>query len=174
MNSFLEPFKKSFALKVILFIAMLFYNFVLNAQVDKNSDLYKTLKSKDSLIFERAFNNCEIEKLAPIIADNFEFYHDVAGIQNKAGFIAAIKNNLCSNPGNNKRNLVENSLQVFKLNNNGKLYGAIQKGKHTFQQKIKGVFKTVGIADFTHLWILENTKWKLKRVLSYNHLPYSE
>ena len=86
----------------------------------------------------------------------------------------AIKNNLCSNPGNNKRNLVENSLQVYPLNNNGKLYGAIQKGKHTFQQKLNGTFKTVGIADFTHLWILENKKWKLKRVLSYNHLPYSE
>ena len=174
MNSFLEPFKKSFALKVILFIAMLLYNFVLNAQVDKNSDLHKTLKSKDSIIFERAFNKCEIEKLAPIIADNFEFYHDVGGIQDKAGFIEAIKNNLCSNPGVNKRNLVESSLQVFTLNNNGQLYGAIQKGKHKFQQKINGKFKTVGIADFTHLWILENKKWKLKRVLSYNHLPYSE
>ncbi|WP_157603669.1 hypothetical protein [Polaribacter atrinae] len=58
MNSFLEPFRNSFVIKVIIFIAMLFYNFVLNAQVDDNSDLYKTLKSKDSIIFKRGFNLC--------------------------------------------------------------------------------------------------------------------
>ncbi len=65
-------------------------------------------------------------------------------------------------------------MTVFELKNNSKLYGAIQKGKHTFQQKIDGKMKTVGIADFTHVWILENTHWKLKRVLSYNHQPFTE
>ena len=174
MDSFLEPFRRSILIKVLLFLAMLFYNFVLNAQVDTNSALFKTLKSKDSILFERAFNNCEVEKLSPIIADNFEFYHDVGGIQNKEQFIDAIKKNLCTNPGNNTRQLVDNSLEVHQLNNNGIIYGAIQKGKHTFQQKQKGVLKTVGIADFTHLWILENKIWKLKRVLSYNHQPYTK
>jgi hypothetical protein len=174
MNSFLEPFRNSFIIKVIIFIAMLFYNFVLNAQVDDNSDLYKTLKSKDSIIFERGFNLCETEKIEAIIADDFEFYHDVSGVQNKAQFLTIIKNNLCTKPGNNTRQLVANSLEVHQLNNNGVLYGAIQKGEHTFQEKQKGVLKTVGIAAFTHLWILENNIWKLKRVLSYNHQPYSE
>ncbi|KGL62945.1 nuclear transport factor 2 family protein [Polaribacter sp. Hel1_85] len=174
MNSFLEPFRNSFVFKVIVFIAMLFYNFVLNAQVDKNSDLYKTLKSNDSVIFERTFNLCEVEKLDAIIADNFEFYHDLGGIQNREGFIKAIKDGLCSKPGNNKRQLVVGSLEVHQLKNNGVLYGAIQKGKHTFLQKQNSEFKTVGIADFTHLWILEKNQWKLKRVLSYNHKPYSE
>ncbi|MCI2229543.1 nuclear transport factor 2 family protein [Polaribacter sp. MSW13] len=174
MNSFLEPFKKSIIIKIILAIVMFFYTFVMNAQVDKNSDLHKTLKSKDSIIFERTFNKCEIEKLEPIIAEDFEFYHDIAGIQNRKEFINAVKNNICSKPGNNKRNLVKGSLEVFEMKNNNKIYGAIQKGKHTFQQKIDGKMKTLGIADFTHLWILENNIWKLKRVLSYNHQPYTE
>lgn len=174
MNSFFEPFKNSFILKILLFIAMLFYNFVLNAQVDKNSSLFKILKAKDSIIFERTFNLCEIEKLAPIIAKDFEFYHDIGGIQDRDGFIKAVKNNICIAPGNNKRNLVHNSLEVHQLKNNGVLYGAIQKGKHTFQQKINGDLKTQGIADFTHLWILKNNEWKLKRVLSYNHKPFTE
>lgn len=174
MESFLEPFKNSILIKVLFFLAMLFYNFVLNAQVAINSDIYKTLKSKDSIIFERGFNLCETEKLDAIIADNFEFYHDVAGIQDKEQFIDALKKNLCTKPGNHTRKLVANSLEVHQLNNNGVLYGAIQKGKHTFQQKQKGVLKTVGIADFTHLWIIENKIWKLKRVLSYNHKPFSE
>lgn len=154
-----------------MFLAMLFYSFVINAQLERNSNLFKTLKAKDSIIFKRAFNLCEIEKLDAIIADNFEFYHDLGGLQNKEKFILAIKTNLCTNPGNNKRNLVKNSLEVYQLKDKGVLYGAIQRGKHTFQQKQNSVFKTVGIADFTHLWILENKKWKLKRVLSYNHKP---
>ena len=73
-----------------------------------------------------------------------------------------------------KRNLVSESLEVFPLRNNGEIYGAIQTGKHTFQEKQNGVFSTVGIANFTHVWIIENKQWKLKRVLSYNHLPYNE
>ena len=160
--------------KYLFTITLLFISTVIIAQVEKSSKLFKTLKSKDSIIFERAFNKCEIEKLTPIIAENFEFYHDVAGIQNKKEFLSAIKNNICTNPGNFSRQLVKNSLEVFELKNNGELYGVIQEGKHTFQEKNNSKMETVGIANFTHLWILENKKWKLKRVLSYNHLPYSE
>jgi hypothetical protein len=174
MNSFLTPFKESIILQAIFAIAFFFYSLMTAAQVDENSELFKTLKSKDSIIFERVFNKCELEKLAPIIAENFEFYHDIGGIQNSAEFINAIKINICSNPGINQRSLVKESLAVFEMKENNELYGAIQKGKHTFQQKIDGEMKTVGIADFTHLWILENNQWKLKRVLSYNHKPLTE
>jgi len=174
MNSFLEPFKDFIIVKILLAIILFLFSLVMDAQVSKNSNLYKTLKSKDSIIFERAFNRCELEKLKPIINENFEFYHDIVGIQNKKEFMNAVKHNLCSNPGKHKRQLVENSLSVFEMKNNNTLYAAIQKGKHTFQQKIDGEMKTTGIADFTHLWVLENNTWKLKRVLSYNHKPYSE
>ena len=174
MNAFLKPFKDSFLIKILAVIAFFLYSFFTNAQINKNSELFKTLKSKDSIIFERAFNKCELKKLNPIIADNFEFYHDVAGIQNKEQFMNSIKNNICTNPGYLKRELVKNSIEVFALNNNGKLYGAIQKGKHTFLENNNFNEKIVGIANFTHLWILENKQWKLKRVLSYNHLPYSK
>jgi len=174
MNSFLAPFKDYFLIKIFISIIAFLYTFIMNAQVEKSSDLYKILAAKDSILFERTFNKCEIEKLDTLIAENFEFYHDVAGIQNKEEFKNAVKNNICKNPGNIKRNLVSESLEVFPLKNNGVLYGAIQTGKHTFQEKQQGNFKTVGIANFTHVWILENNQWKLKRVLSYNHLPYSE
>ena len=174
MESFLTPFKESFIFKILLAIVLFFYSLMSLGQVHKTSDLFNSLKSKDSIIFESAFNTCELEKLEPIIAKNFEFYHDIAGIQNREEFIAAVKKNICSTPGASRRRLIKNSLTVFELKNNNKLYGAIQKGKHTFQQKIDGKMKTVGIADFTHVWILENTHWKLKRVLSYNHQPFTE
>lgn len=174
MNSFLAPFKESVIFKIIIAIFAFLYSFIINAQVEKSTDLFKILVAKDSILFEKAFNNCEIEKLDLLTAENFEFYHDVVGIQNKEQFVNALKNNICKNPGNMKRNLVSKSLEVYPLQNNGAVYGAIQAGKHTFQEKQQGIFKTVGIANFTHVWILENNQWKLKRVLSYNHLPVSE
>lgn len=174
MKSFLTPLKEAVLLKIIIAIITLFYSFIMNAQVEKSTDLFKILEAKDSILFERAFNKCEIKNLDTIIAENFEFYHDVAGIQNKDEFVNAVKNNICKNLGNRKRKLVEESLEVYPLKNNGVVYGAIQTGKHTFQEKQNGNFTTVGIAKFTHVWILENDQWKLKRVLSYDHLPYSE
>ena len=33
-----------------------------NAQVDKNSDLYKVIISKDSLLFNVGFNTCNIKQ----------------------------------------------------------------------------------------------------------------
>ena len=50
MNSFLEPFRNSILIKVVVFIAMLFYNFILNTQVDKKSNLFKILKSNNNVI----------------------------------------------------------------------------------------------------------------------------
>tara|TARA_R110002049_G_scaffold45022_3_gene131627 strand:+ start:19511 stop:20035 length:525 start_codon:yes stop_codon:yes gene_type:complete len=174
MNSFLEPFKNSFLFKIIFAIIFFLFTWVTNAQVNRTSELYKTLKSKDSVLFESAFNTCETKKLSLIISDDFEFYHDVAGVQNKEEFITAVKNNICATPESFTRTLVDESLEVYSLKKNGLLYGAIQKGKHTFQNKESGVLETVGIADFTHLWILEKNIWKLKRVLSFNHKPFSE
>jgi hypothetical protein len=173
MKSFLEPFKDSILLKILLALMMFLYTWITNGQVDRTSELYKILKSKDSVLFERTFNKCELAKLEPILTKDFEFYHDLVGIQNRKEFMNAMKNNICAHPGNIKRQLVKKSLTVFPLKNNGILYGAIQKGKHTFLEKDRTKMKTVGIADFTHVWILENKRWKLKRVLSYNHAPFS-
>ena len=46
----------------------------------------------------------------------------------------------------------------------------LQKGKHKFyaEENNKPLYLT-STADFLHLWIKENNKWKLKRVISYNH-----
>ncbi|TXD51061.1 MULTISPECIES: nuclear transport factor 2 family protein [unclassified Polaribacter] len=174
MNSFLTPFKESFLFKIILAIVLFFYSLITSAQIAENSAIFKILKSKDSIIFERAFNKCELKKLEPIIAQNFEFYHDLAGIQNRETFINAIKNNICKAPATFTRKLVKNSLEVFELKNNGKLYGAIQRGQHDFYNTENKNTKKTGTAKFTHLWILEDHTWKLKRVLSFDHKEATE
>lgn len=142
-----------------------------NAQVEESSELFRELANKDSLLFEQGFNECNLTVTASLISDSLEFYHDVSGVQNRDGFFKAIRQNICSGaPQKPIRKLVQGSLEVFPLNDDGKLYGAIQKGVHEFYIKETGkeLYQT-GTAKFMHVWVLEEESWKLKTVLSYDH-----
>jgi hypothetical protein len=147
---------------------------IATAQVDQKSDLFKTLKAKDSILFKIGFNKCEVNKSAKLMSNDLEFYHDKGGVTNsKAEFVNIMKNGLCksNNPEKTYRLLVEGSLEVFPMYDNGKLYGALQNGKHFFSPDEDMTFeKTNNYALFSHLWIIENNEWKLKRVISYNHV----
>ncbi|MCH4823623.1 nuclear transport factor 2 family protein [Gramella lutea] len=158
--------------KVVLIIFTILYSGFSFSQVAKDSDLYKELKSRDSLLFDRGFNKCKISEFQDFISNDLEFYHDQAGITtNKEDFLTAVKNNICGNLDVKPiRKLREESLKVFPLYQNAELYGAIQKGIHDFfiKEPNRELYQT-GTAKFTHLWIKENNEWILKRVLSYDH-----
>jgi len=147
---------------------------LLNAQVEKSSELYQQLKATDSLLFNIGFNTCNMVAFETVVSENFEFYHDKGGVTNsKSAFIQAFKNGLCKSPETyqSRRELISGSLEVFALKNNGELYGAIQNGKHQFFEKSVNKSETKGnIARFTHLWLLEGGEWQLARSLSYDHL----
>ena len=145
---------------------------VVNGQVADDSELFEALKTNDSLLFEQGFNNCNLAAFEFLLADDLEFYHDQGGITNsKAEFIVTYKKNICGNPDyRSRRELLTASLEVFPLYDNGKLYGAIQKGVHKFYEKPKNKPEIEGsTARFTHLWLLDQGQWILKRVLSYDH-----
>lgn len=141
------------------------------AQVSTSSDLYKILKQKDSIVFDVGYNKCDLDQLATVIGDDFEFYHDEGGyIHTKEGFINSVKNNICSISYKPRRELVAGSLKVYPLYNNGVLYGAIQIGRHRFYADEKGKpEKLTGVASFTTLWMKNGDNWQMKRVLSYDH-----
>ena len=83
-----------------------------------------------------------------------------------------MKNGICnsSNTFKARRELVDGSLKVYPLYDNGVLYGAIQEGEHRFFEKNGNQPEKAGsTAKFTHLWILDHNQWKLKRILSYDH-----
>ena len=144
------------------------------AQVKTNSELYKTLKANDSLLFEEGFNKCNLKAFEGIIASDLEFYHDESGITNsKAEFIQTFRRNICRSMENkSKRALIIGTLEVFPLYNNGQLYGAVQKGEHRFFHPAEDGSSAPGsTAKFTHLWLKEESGWKIKRVLSYDHKP---
>lgn len=145
-------------------------------QAEKSSEIFKIIKEKDSLLFNVGFNTCDIVQFENLVSNKFEFYHDQAGItSSREAFISAVKNGLCKLTYKPRRELVENSMEVYALEENGILYGAIQNGVHNFYAKedIKSEYLT-SIAKFTHIWILENGDWKLAKGLSFDHKDFDK
>nr|WP_199001236.1 serine hydrolase [Flavobacterium sp. ASV13] len=164
--------KSFFRLKVILVGILLFQFHIGFSQEEKNSELYKTIMSKDSLLFNIGFNTCDVGQFENLLSDNFEFYHDKDSIQDKALFLKKIRKGLCSSTKTYqaRRDLVKGSTEIYPLSKNGVLYGALQVGIHQFFEPAPGGKDKFGsTARFTHLWILENGIWKLRRSFSYDH-----
>ncbi len=128
---------------------------------------------QDSLLFELGFNKCDTLQLEKMVSEDFEFYHDKGGITpSKAAFVQSIKNNICKLSYKPIRRLAMAGTEIYPLEQNGKLYGAIQHGIHRFYalEKDKPEYFT-SIARFTHVWTIEDGKWKFLRGLSYDHQP---
>lgn len=143
----------------------------LYAQTEKTSELYNTIRTQDSLLFTIGFNKCDIKQFETLLSEDFEFYHDEAGItRSKSVFISEIKNRICALEYKPERILDTNSLEVYPLMKNNILYGAVETGTHRFYaiEKHKEKYLT-STAKFTHIWILENGKWLLSKGISYNH-----
>lgn len=162
-----------FQLKAIL-IGMLLLQFHIGfSQEEKKPELYKTIMSKDSLLFDIGFNTCDISQFENLYTDDFEFYHDKDSVSDKTKFLYNLKNGICSptRKYNYRRELVDGSTEIYPLHNkNGVLYGAIQMSTHRFYEKSPGKPEEPGsFAKFTHLWLLQNKSWKLARSLSYDH-----
>ncbi|WP_338814762.1 serine hydrolase [Bernardetia sp. Wsw4-3y2] len=160
-------------MKKYLIISFLFLTtFSVWAQVEKSSDLYKTIMLKDSLLFNVGFNTCDIDQFESLLSEKFEFFHDKDSISHKNDFIYNLRNGLCKSPTNYKsrRELVTESTEIYPLYKKNVLYGAIQTGNHKFHETISNQKETfVGTAKFTHVWLLENGVWKLNKSLSYDH-----
>lgn len=133
------------------------------------TELFVMLQEKDKLMFEQGFDQCDLSVTTRLITDDLEFYHDNGGIdKSKNAFLETMKGGLCRT-GNNpiRRHLVAESLSVFPMYDNGKLYGAIQMGQHGFSAPDE-LFDGKA-ASFIHLWLIEDGEWKIARVMSYDH-----
>lgn len=158
--------KRNWLILVIILTA-----FNAGAQLPKTDSLFMVLKQQDSIFFERSFNLCDLDYLDKTTHPELVFFHDQGGIQHKAEFMAAVKNNICGNQDQKPiRKVSPNSLAVYPLYQNGQLYGVLQTGEHDFYIREKGkADRHTSHAKFTHVWLLENGRWLLREVLSYDH-----
>jgi CubicO group peptidase (beta-lactamase class C family) len=170
----------TFQLKT-LFIGILFFQIQFGfSQEDKNAALYKTIVSRDSLLFNVGFNTCDISQFENLLTDDFEFYHDKDSISDKTKFLFNLRNGLCKSPTTyqSRRALAPGSTEIYPLHKkNGAVYGAVQIGIHQFYEKSAKKGESLAnakeqfgsTARFTHLWLLQNGVWKLRRSFSYDH-----
>jgi CubicO group peptidase (beta-lactamase class C family) len=166
----LEKIKSMKKIKLILILFLLSKSVF--AQVEKNSILYKTIISKDSLLFNVGFNTCDIHQFENLLSEKFEFFHDKDSISYKSDFLYNLKNGLCISPTTyqSRRELIDGSTEIYPLYKNAVLYGAVQMGIHRFYETIAGKKETfASTARFTDVWLLENGLWKLTKSFSYDH-----
>lgn len=63
MNSFLASFKDSILLKIIIAIITFFYSIMMNAQVEKSSELFKILAAKKIFFLKELLTNVKLKNL---------------------------------------------------------------------------------------------------------------
>jgi ketosteroid isomerase-like protein len=157
--------KKTFAaLQVFLFAALLVAPLApIYAQTASPPDpLFQTIQSLDTQLFD-AYNRCDLEKFASLLADDLEFYHDKTGLsRGRQALVEGVKNNIC---GKVTRELVPGSLEVYPIAN----YGAVEIGVHRFHHPGHETPESVGEAKFIHLWQNKDGAWKVTRVISFDH-----
>ncbi len=132
----------------------------------KTGVLFDDLAALDKTIFDAAFSDCNSDVLNAHLAEDIEFYHDIAGFregdQVRESFRELAAS--CAAGRGPRRELVDGSLSAYPINN----YGAVQTGSHRFVQPDGS--PTI-IAQFVHLWQRHGESWRLTRVLSFDHRP---
>lgn len=143
-----------------------------NAQVSAaglgaDNPTFQQVRALDQKLFH-AYNSCDLTTLGDLVDDGLEFYHDKSGLSvGKANFLNAIKNNICHKV---RRELIASSLEVYSLEN----YGAIELGEHTFCNMVETPVcndQTNGVGKFFMLWQRQGDRYRLTRVVSYDHKP---
>jgi len=143
------------------------------SQAQTDATLQQELDALDAALFEPLFNRCELDGMDELLHPQLEFLHDQAGRQDRADFERATRQNLCSGQGDKPlRRLLPGTLESHPLYANGELYGAVQSGRHAFFLRgPDGRERPTSQARFVHTWLRVDGRWRLYRVLSFDHRP---
>lgn len=130
-----------------------------NIYTPHDKEIYKKIADLDS-IFWKAYNDCDIETQGRLYSDSIEFYHDQAGlITSKQLILDATRANIC---GKIRRNLVKGSLEVYPIPG----FGAVEIGKHTFQNTTDKGSAPSRPGNFVMIWKQHGNKWVISKVVS--------
>lgn len=154
-------------MKRLPFLLLLLSCVTANAQ--SKAELFKTIRSIDSALFSIVYK-CDAQKIEAFFDDDFEFYHDKGGpTMSLASFMQTLQKNFCGeNPFYLRREPVPGTMEVFPMDH----YGALQTGEHVFYIKgADGKEILDGKGKYVHLWKYDNDRWRITRVVSYDHGP---
>ncbi len=165
-------------MRVRLHLCLLFLS-VLSLPLFGESDqdsLADAILHQDAIFWD-AYNRCDVEKMSQFFWPDIEFYHDKGGpTLGLEALTETLRKNLCGNPNFRlRREAILGTVQVFPLQKNGQIYGAVLSGEHYFYINNNGKPEyRDGMAKFFHVWLLKDGTWKMARVVSYNHhdAPY--
>lgn len=146
---------------------------------ETREDLRAQILAADSVLFDDMFNRCELDLVDAITTEDVTMIHDQAGMDvGREAFFIPIRENICSgSPVKPLRYPDSHTMEIFPLYENGVLYGAIQRGRHSFYLREGEDDETPRLtnrARFLSLWALSETGWRLQTALSFDHMNPSE
>jgi ketosteroid isomerase-like protein len=124
--------------------------------------LFDEISAMDSVLFT-AYNNQDISKLKTLFTEDLEWFQDNGGLISYKEVIDNFEN-IFKKPYKLNRQLVKGTLEVHPVKN----YGAIEIGTHQFRH-IENGKEEIGNFKFLMIWQKIGEKWKLSRVVSYDH-----
>jgi hypothetical protein len=125
-------------------------------------ELYKEIERADSILFD-AFNKQDMATFKAMFTKDLEWFQDNGGLISYEMVFQNFENNF-RNANKLTRELVKGSLEVHPV----KGYGAIQIGSHQFRHLENGK-EELGTFKFLMIWQYKDGKWKISRVISYDH-----
>lgn len=145
----------------------------LSVAIPEGAALTDAIRARDAEFFQVFFADCAPERVRTMLTDDFEMYHDRAGVVATSAdpFVAdyAVQCARRQQPDQwrSRRELVADSLLVNPVPG----FGAIEQGDHLFfERRGDGPERLAGRAHFVQLWQLTDDGWKLARVFSYAHV----
>jgi hypothetical protein len=132
----------------------------------RSGPLFEELARLDSALFDASFVSCDAAKANAIFADDVEFYHDKDGLSVGEQVRENTRRLTASCPGKHgvTRTVVPGTLRAYPMAG----YGAMQVGEHRFDERGAA---TSTLAQFISMWRLQDGKWRLARVISFDHRP---
>jgi len=127
-----------------------------------SQELHNEIARMDSVLSD-AFNTQNLDKLKTLFAGDLEFYQDNEGLALYPQTMTDFKS-MFAQKNKIRRELVPGSLEVYPIKN----YGAIEIGLHKFCH-VENSKEECGTFKFVHVWQNQGGKWKISRVISYNH-----
>jgi ketosteroid isomerase-like protein len=127
-----------------------------------SNELYREIEVADSAMFA-AFNSQQMASFKAMFTDDLEWFQDNGGL---LSYLTVFDNFSKNFAMENKltRTLIPGSLEVHPV----KGYGAIEIGSHQFRH-IENGSEVIGTFKFLMVWKKDGNKWRISRVVSYDH-----